>query len=50
MSTHITMLDPTLFPSPHTFRPERWLAADTRAMDHAFVPFGRGSRMCSGMK
>ncbi|KAJ5107841.1 cytochrome P450 [Penicillium angulare] len=43
------LLDPSIFPDPHDFRPERWLDP-TPEMERAYVPFGRGSRMCVGMK
>jgi cytochrome P450 len=49
MSLRDILLDPTIFSDPHTFRPERWLDP-TPEMEHAYVPFGRGSRMCVGMK
>ncbi|KAJ5281024.1 cytochrome P450 [Penicillium angulare] len=42
------LLDPSIFPDPHDFRPERWLDP-TPEMERAYVPFGRGSRMCVGM-
>ncbi|EOD48195.1 putative cytochrome p450 protein [Neofusicoccum parvum UCRNP2] len=51
MSITGSHLDPTVFPDPARFRPERWLEASParRArMDRAFVPFGRGARMCLG--
>ncbi|EKG16951.1 Cytochrome P450 [Macrophomina phaseolina MS6] len=44
-------LDPSIFPDPHAFRPERWLdasPAERARMDKAFVPFSRGQRMCVG--
>jgi cytochrome P450 len=39
-------LDPTLYPSPFTFRPERFLERKYAA--HEFVPFGGGVRRCIG--
>ncbi|KAK5292441.1 putative P450 monooxygenase [Cryomyces antarcticus] len=57
-------LDSAIFPSPHTFAPERWLTptptsppstttasvlGDTTLMKRFLVPFSRGSRMCVGM-
>ncbi|KAI0545628.1 cytochrome protein [Xylaria curta] len=39
--------DPVIFPSPDEFRPERW-ASPTAAMKDAFIPFGRGARVCIG--
>ena len=44
--------DPTLFPDPYTFSPERWLplASNGQRLLKYFMPFGRGSRMCVGME
>ena len=42
-------MNPTIFPSPEEFRPERWLDGDT-LLDHYMVSFSRGSRACIGMK
>ena len=43
--------NPTIFPSPHTFKPERWLPLDTegRRLQKYMVAFGKGSRQCIGM-
>jgi cytochrome P450 len=45
--------DPTVFPAPETFLPERWLeTADNteqlEAMNRHMMPFGAGSRVCGG--
>lgn len=44
--------NPSIFPSPHTFNPERWLdKSDVSAhlqRQQAFVTFGKGQRMCAG--
>ncbi|KAJ3288531.1 hypothetical protein HK104_008124 [Borealophlyctis nickersoniae] len=43
--------DPTYFPDPEAFRPERWLdAAATRTGPPAYMPFGAGPFMCVGMR
>lgn len=46
--------DETIFPNSHEFRPERWLddprAPDGSPLDHYLVAFGRGTRVCLGMK
>lgn len=39
--------DAAVFPSPGTFLPERWLAADAHMQQH-FMPFGTGTRVCGG--
>ena len=45
--------DPSAFPSPDTFLPERWLKSSSTS-DHLstmasyMIPFGTGSRMCGG--
>ena len=41
----------SIFPSPRTFRPERWLPLETEGarLQKYFVAFSRGSRQCLGM-
>lgn len=39
----------TLFPKPHSFQPDRWLAADSASLDDWLVPFSRGPRSCLGI-
>ena len=45
--------DPTVFPDPHTFRPERWLEPTTMGKSLDFqastMVFGPGTRICLGM-
>lgn len=54
MSLRDILLDPSTFPSPHSFLPERWLCESETAgqiqTNTGTLPFGRGSRMCVGMK
>lgn len=50
MSSYFMLTDPTVYPDPTTFRPERWLGAIDPAMHRNYVPFTRGSRNCLGMK
>jgi cytochrome P450 len=38
-------LDPTIFPNPEKFDPERWLNASDE-MQRDWIPFGMGSRAC----
>lgn len=46
--------DPSVFPSPETFLPERWLNGngtseeDLATMSAYMMPFGTGSRICGG--
>lgn len=52
MSSWVLHQDPKYFPNPQEFDPERWSKASTeelRRMEKAFVPFGKGSRICVGM-
>jgi cytochrome P450 len=37
---------PDLYPSPHEFRPERWLEGSPES--YAWIPFGGGVRRCIG--
>ena len=52
MTLHDVLLDPTVFDEPMRFYPERWLPEnpDLERISQAYVPFGRGSRMCVGLK
>lgn len=54
MTPRSVLHDASVFPDPHSFRPERWLDCtdeeQKKAMNKAFVPFGRGTRMCIGTK
>lgn len=46
--------DPSVFPSPDTFIPERWMegpstsSADLSRMAAQMMPFGTGTRVCGG--
>lgn len=53
MSTHLIHHDETLFPNSNEFTPERWLDANLekrREIEQHNLSFGKGSRMCFGMK
>ena len=41
--------DPTVFPDPEKFDPDRWLHP-TPQMQEAFMPFGAGARICIGIQ
>ncbi|KUL89806.1 hypothetical protein ZTR_00581 [Talaromyces verruculosus] len=44
-------MDPTVFPEPAGFKPERWIEAkqNNTRLDRYMVSFGRGSRQCVGI-
>ena len=42
-------LDPTVFPDPHTFKPDRWLEP-SKDLEQHLVAFSRGVRQCIGVK
>ncbi|CAG9972528.1 unnamed protein product, partial [Clonostachys byssicola] len=48
---NVTM-DPKIFKDPEAFLPERWLSdnPELAEISRYHLPFGRGSRMCVGMK
>ena len=52
MTLRDVLLDPSVFPKPLEFLPDRWLANTSNfdSMNRSYVPFGRGSRMCIGLK
>jgi cytochrome P450 len=51
MSTWIQHNDPSLFPEPQIFKPERWMGEDEDRMrlERYLVPFSKGSRACLGI-
>lgn len=51
MTLRDILLDPSIFPEPLEFRPERWLAENPNLerISRGYLPFGRGSRMCIGL-
>lgn len=49
VSQYVTHRDPSLFPEPESFRPERWADGFERGLPRgAYVPFGAGTRRCLG--
>lgn len=46
MTPYMMHMNPTIFPDPQEFRPERWLQNDS--LKRFFMPFGKGTRTCSG--
>ena len=49
---YFILTDPTIFPDPHTFDPERWIraAAKGERLEKYLVNFSKGSRNCLGKK
>lgn len=46
---YFVLIDPTIFPDPESFKPERWLQEGER-LDRYQVSFNKGSRQCIGIK
>ncbi|KAL4866190.1 hypothetical protein BDV12DRAFT_187600 [Aspergillus spectabilis] len=46
--TYTLIQDPTVFPSPFTYNPDRWLSGDKSKLHAAFYPFSHGPRACIG--
>ncbi|KAJ5192836.1 elymoclavine monooxygenase [Penicillium cf. viridicatum] len=47
-TTHpVVQLDPTIFPEPNIFRPERWI--DNKDLERWHIGFSKGPRKCIGM-
>ncbi|MGF1425394.1 cytochrome P450 [Kitasatospora sp. LaBMicrA B282] len=41
--------EPTVYPDPHTFAPDRWLPENAKAIPrHAYLPYGAGAHRCTG--
>lgn len=51
MTTLLTHTDPSIYPEPMTFNPDRWMDSSTRkTLEKTFAPFSKGTRMCIGMQ
>jgi len=52
MTQKLTHDNSTIFPSPRSFIPERWLIApeERKRLEKYLQPFGRGSRSCIGIQ
>ncbi|KAK6538438.1 hypothetical protein TWF694_010023 [Orbilia ellipsospora] len=48
-SHYIYHMNPTVFPKPFTWNPDRWLAQDVRELENYLMPFSRGARICVGV-
>lgn len=47
MTSLLVLQDPTLFPNPEQFRPERWI--ENPRLDRYQVAFNKGTRICLGI-
>ncbi|KAL6718626.1 hypothetical protein ACLMJK_002860 [Lecanora helva] len=50
MSAPLIHSDPTIFPSPRSFRPSRWLESSSTDLRKYLVSFSKGTRQCLGIK
>lgn len=51
MTQKLTNYNPTIFPNPTSFIPERWLdQKERKRLDKYMQPFGKGSRACIGLQ
>jgi cytochrome P450 len=52
MTTKLTHDNPTIFPNPQSYDPERWLVApeERKRLEKYLQPFGKGSRACIGQQ
>jgi cytochrome P450 len=50
MSAYYVLWDSEIYTDPGSFRPERWLDAESREkLDRYYIAFGRGPRSCVGI-
>ncbi|MCJ1247251.1 hypothetical protein MMC30_004465 [Trapelia coarctata] len=49
MSAPLLHDNPTIFPNPRAFNPERWIQPSNVRLQKYLVPFSRGTRQCTGM-
>ncbi|KAF2113499.1 putative cytochrome P450 [Lophiotrema nucula] len=48
-TTYFISSDPSIFPNPHIFNPDRWLQKDGRRLDRYLTSFSKGTRGCLGI-
>ena len=48
MTTYDILMNEEIFPDPRKFIPERWIGHPE--LERYFVPFGKGTRQCLGIK
>jgi cytochrome P450 len=44
------LTDPSIFPDPDRFKPERWLGPDGKRLEKFLIPFNKGPRQCIGIE
>ena len=49
MNSVLVHQNPSIFPSPQSYDPTRWLSSPNQRLDHYLVPFSKGSRQCLGI-
>ncbi|MGW0433505.1 cytochrome P450 [Micromonospora sp. NPDC003197] len=49
-SPYLIHRDPRHWTDPEIFHPERWLTATRPHSEHAYLPFGAGTRVCPGAR
>ncbi|MCJ1465822.1 hypothetical protein MMC07_004441 [Pseudocyphellaria aurata] len=49
MSSILMHNNPTIFPDPKTFLPDRWLQPSEVRLQKYLIPFSKGTRQCLGM-
>jgi hypothetical protein len=49
MSSVLVHKSPSIFPSPETFNPERWLGEDAKGLEQWLMSFSKGPRSCLGL-
>lgn len=49
MTPYKTVTDPTIYPDPSGFHPERWIGDGEQRLERYFPVFSAGSRVCLGM-
>lgn len=48
MTTYLTHMNASIFPSPYEFIPERWLEPSAKHLKKYLNPFSKGTRSCLG--
>ncbi|OQV05466.1 hypothetical protein CLAIMM_10199 [Cladophialophora immunda] len=48
MSAYVVHHDPSIFPEPNVFKPERWLGESGKDLQSYFIAFSTGARGCIG--